>query len=376
MRRAFAILASGLLLAACGELESPDLETGSLTGRLANASPAAYLYPLGRPDLTVRPEPGGRYTIEKVPVETAALVVVDASGGVWRAALVPVGLGGGEERTVPEVNAALLPLAGRVAAVARLGGGCTSGGVRFTVAGTDQVDVAPASAGVAALLDVLPAGAFELEARSDGFAEGREAIEVVSGATAFHEVELEVEGGDATPGCLAPGAGCRPGLVCDPDGGVCHECLEDADCPTSGGESSCVDRSCRQPAAAGELCDPCALDAECQPSLTCAVGGFCTRTCVVDGDCPAGMGCELDGARSVCKAPRGCAELEEELGTECLTDAGCVEDLAGGVCHGADTVADPPTPGYCTGACQSDLDCSLVPGYSCGAISRLCERAP
>ena len=41
MRRTFTVLAMGLALAACGELESPDLESGMLTGRLVNATPAA-----------------------------------------------------------------------------------------------------------------------------------------------------------------------------------------------------------------------------------------------------------------------------------------------------------------------------------------------
>lgn len=374
MRRAIAILASGLLLAACGELESPDLETGSLTGRLANASAEAYVYPLGRPDLLVHPGPDGRYTVEKVPVETAALVVADAPDGLWRAELVPVEVDGGEARAVPERNALALPLAGRVAAVARFGGGCTSASPRFTVAGTDQVDVAPAAPDVAAVMERLPEGAFELRARSEGFTEGSRTISVISGTTILEEVEIEVESGDATPGCLAPDAGCRDGLLCSPDDGVCYECLEDADCAlAAGGESACVDRRCRQPAAPAELCDPCAEDAGCQ-SGTCAAGGYCTRTCTVDGDCPAGMACQADGVRQVCKPPQGCGELEKELGTECLTDEGCTEDLAGGVCLGAVTSVEPPTPGYCTGACTSVDDCSLAPGYTCGLTSGLCER--
>jgi hypothetical protein len=375
MRRAIGMLASGLLVAACGGLESPDLGTGTLTGHLANASPAAYLYPLGRPDLAVRPGAGGRYTIEKVPVETAALVVVDFPAGSWLAELVPVDVDGGEERAAPEVDAALLPLAGRVAAVARLGGGCTFAATRFTVAGTDQVDVVPAAPDVAAVLEALPAGAFELRARSDGFTDGHAAITVISGATVPYEIELEVEIGEATPGCLAPGASCRAPLVCGPDDGVCHECLEDADCAGAGAESSCVDRSCREPAAQGEICDPCTQDAECQPGTTCAEdGAFCTRTCTLDSQCPAGMACQPDGARMVCKPPHDCAELEEEIGAECLTDAGCEDDLAFGVCVGADTTADPPTPGYCTGRCLSSADCALVPGYVCGTSNR-CEPA-
>lgn len=372
MRRAVVALAA-FALTACGALESPDLETGSLTGHLAHASAAAYVYPLGRPDLRVAVGADGRYTLGEVPVETGSLVVADELAGAWLAALVPVSVAGGDVRAVQDLDAVALPPAGRVAAVARLGGGCTSTEPRFTVEGTDQVDVAAASAGAAALLDVLPAGPFELHARSGGFTEGSAAITVVSGATVFHEIELEVEHGDETPGCLAPGTGCRAGLLCGPDDGVCHECLEDGDC--GGEESACVERSCRLPATAGELCDPCTQDAGCQSGTCAEEGGFCTRTCAADGDCPAGMACEPDGVRSVCRAPSGCAELEEELGAECFTDAGCAEDLAGGVCLGDDTAVEPPLPGYCTAPCASAADCAVAPGFVCGG-SGYCEPVP
>jgi hypothetical protein len=365
-------LVSALALAGCGVLESPDLATGELTGRLVNATAAAYVYPLGRPDLAVSPAVDGGYTIARVPVETGWLVAVDGDGlaGSWRAELVPVEVRSGERAQAPERDALAMAAAGRVAAVARLGGGCESSALRFSVIGTDQVDVAPGAVGSAAFLEKLPPGTFLLAGRSGGFVAGSAAIEVRSGETVPYEIELEVEHETEEPGCNAEGASCRSPLVCDPVSGDCHECMSDADCAAP--ETSCVGHVCRLPASAGETCDPCSVDAECEPTTSgpaavCASDAFCTHLCTGDAECPAGFACQLepDGSRRVCRAPKGCEEARDEFGGECFFDSGCTDDLAGGVCHGEDLAAEEPLPGYCTGRCSRPDDCDLVPGFVC-----------
>jgi hypothetical protein len=346
MMRAVA-LASGLALAACGRLSTPDLGTGALTGRLLNATAAAYVYPLGRPDLAVRPAADGRYTLEKVPVETTALVVVDGSAPSWVAALVPVSVDGAAARVVPEVDAAALPVAGGVGAVARLGGGCVSVAIRFTVVGTDQVNVA-AAPGSAAMLQPLPAGTFQLEATAAGFTPRRLEITVFAGATTPYDVPLDVELGEAAPGCAAPGAGCRTGLTCNP-----------------------ADGTCDPPATTGAMCDACAAPEDCASGV-CSADGSCGRSCAVDADCPAGFACQPEGGGGACQAPQGCNEAREAFGADCFFDADCADHLGGAVCSGANTASTPPIPGYCTGRCSVPEDCTLVPGYAC--VSGVCTR--
>ncbi|HEY6100571.1 MAG TPA: hypothetical protein VIW03_14135 [Anaeromyxobacter sp.] len=375
MPRAVLALFPALALAACGGLRNPDLGTGSLTGRLRNATADAYVYPLGRPDLVVRPAADGRYTLESVPVDTTALVAVDGPSGSWRAALVPVAVAGAGKRTAPEVDAASMPPAGRVGAVARLGGGCESSATRFTVLGTEVIDVAPAAAGAAAILEPLPAGTFRLGARSVGFTPRSVEITVASGTTIPYDVSLSVEAGDPAPGCTAEGARCRAGLVCNAGDGACYECLADDHCigPL---ETLCANNACHLPAASGETCDPCTSGVDCASGVCAVEGGFCTRSCSADGECPAGFACRPDGAGKACQAPRGCAEAKEALGAECFHDATCADALAGGACFGATLALDPPAPGYCTGACDPSRpdDCTLVPGYACSATSRFCEK--
>ena len=372
MVRVLAVLA--VAAAGCGALESPDLSTGEVSGRLANATAAAYVYPLGRPDLAVSPGADGTWVLARVPVETSWLVAVDGAGGSWRAELVAVKVEPAGRTRAPERDALALAPAGRVAAVAQLGGRCASTSLRFSVLGTDQLDVAPTALGFAAFLERLPAGTFLLAGRSGGFVDRSVSVEVRSGETIPYEFELDVEVEGDSPGCTALGAGCRDGLVCDPASGDCHECLQDSDCGAP--ETACVSNVCRFPTSAGETCDPCTSDAQCEPSSSgpasaCASDGFCTHVCTADADCPAGFACAPDG---VCRAPRGCEEAREDFGNECLLDSACTDDLAGGVCHGADLSAATPVPGYCTGRCSRPGDCDLVPGFACNMALHLCER--
>lgn len=381
MRRTALALAAAAALsacAACGGLGSPDPSRGSVSGRLLGASANAYVYPLGQPERKVDLADDGRWRLDELPAGPAELVIVDETSGVWHAERLPVQVAGADRVEVPAREASSLALAGRVAAVARFGGGCESSALRLTVIGTDQQDVAPAAVGSAALLERLPAGSFRLAGRSGGFVEASADIEVQSGATVAYELALPVSSGEATPGCTADGAGCRSGLYCDRDDGLCYECVEDSHCLAP--ERCTPNHVCHDPSiVTGETCDPCTQDSQCEavPGSACATAGFCTHLCPGgDADCPAGFACVPDGGRMLCQAPHGCAEARDEFGGECFYDRGCGDDLHLGVCHGVDLAAEDPVPGYCTGACSRPDDCDLVPGFVCNTTLGLCERTP
>jgi hypothetical protein len=287
----------------------------------------------------------------------------------------------------PDVDAAALPLAGRVGVVARLAGGSESSAMRFTAVGTDRRDVPVAAAGTATILEPLPGGTFELLASASGFAAARTVVAIVPGATTAQDVLLPVDPDGEAPGCSAAGATCRAGLVCDRASGVCSECLSSADCAASPtGETSCVNRTCVSAGGgAGRICEGCHLDSDCSTGI-CATDRapsgeterlkVCTRACTTSADCPAAFACLSDGERSVCLAPEGCAEAREEIGTACFHDQACSDDLANAVCAGAQPSLESPVPGYCTGACDPARpeDCALLVGSTCGPASRRCER--
>jgi len=60
---------------------------------------------------------------------------------------------------------------------------------RFTLAGTDQRQVAP-STSARALLGPLPAGSFDLVVSAPGYAEAKERVEILAGQVVVREVTL------------------------------------------------------------------------------------------------------------------------------------------------------------------------------------------
>ncbi len=189
-RRAVLALLPWLGLAACGGLESPDLETGTLRGHLENFTPppppaSAYVYPLFRPDLKTPIGADGRWVIERVPVETTQVIVFD---GVDRARLLPVEVEGAEETGV-EDDEATMPLAGRIEASVQLPPGAPAGSPRFTAVGTEHEGVL-ASGGTADLYP-LPEGRFDLAASMQGFRDGKVSCLVLAGQPVSCVVPLE-----------------------------------------------------------------------------------------------------------------------------------------------------------------------------------------
>jgi hypothetical protein len=197
-----AALLVGVLLAACGGLENPDLSEGAVTGRIAPFRPGGRVYLFGRPDVGTPLAADGTFYLV-VPAGPAVLVALDGAGG---AALLGVMVAGAEVTRLgsppdagPVVPGSLdtpvaLPPAGFLRLTARSTVGTALGEARFTLSGTDQRDVAPAASGEA-LLGPLPAGTFELVVRAPGVAEARAEVEVVAGQVLSREVTLSLRGG-------------------------------------------------------------------------------------------------------------------------------------------------------------------------------------
>ncbi len=370
-RTAALAVASSLAFAACGGLESPDLEKGTIEGRVVGALAGAYVYPFGRPDLRTGVESSdGRFRIEEVPVETAAIVVVDgeALDGTHRAQMIGVEVRGAERTVIGDVDATAMPLAGSVVATVQLACGAQVVAPSFTVVGTDQRGVvAPAES---AELEPLPGGTFDLATSMHGFRESRTVVIVSAGAATPAVVSLEIDGGDDAPGCVT--SGCRNGLLCSGDG-YCYECLSSSDC---GGGAACDPELhvCGTVGpGTGAVCSACAdagqcggVNPWCVPSGT---SGYCSRTCSGSpSECPAGFDC----VSNLCVAQYGCASYLAAFGASCFDDGAC-QALRNGRCQGA--VSSPtPIAGYCTAQCASNADC-IVTGYTCdAAATRLCTR--
>jgi hypothetical protein len=197
-----------LLLAACGGLETPDLSTGAVAGRVVAAAPGGRVYVLGRPDLHAALAQDGSFFVDGVPVGAIEVVAFDGASRAGRLpALVrgadvtwigPAAAGeGANPSSTPAPGASDpangadgsgLPLAGAIVARA------TSAGqpvldARFTVERTDRIAVAPGPGGDA-VLTPLPPGAFTLLVTAPGHAEARVAVEVRAGEDATVDVVL------------------------------------------------------------------------------------------------------------------------------------------------------------------------------------------
>ncbi len=372
---------AALALACAGGFETPDLDTGTVDGRLLNAKNAdAYVYPFGRPDLRVNAGADGRFSLKEVPVETTGIVIVapDMQGAV-HANLQDIRIEGADRTELPDVDVSTLPLAGTVLAAVQPAGGAVAVAPTFTIVGTDQADVVASTSGTAALWP-LPPGTFELRGSMAGFETATVGVQV---APAYMEqviVPLPVDPRASEPGCASTGL-CRNGLVCNPADGFCYECIDtlptaDADCAkTHGTSSTCSGFSCLPatiPLIGLGICEPCASDGECTSGTCATYGGdkFCSKTYATFG-CPAGFGRGVDEAvptRSVCVPFNGCAAHEVAMGSACFDDSTCSALFSSGssVMGAPEVTCRVGTngAGYCTGMCTRLEDC-VIQGWTC-----------
>ena len=369
-------------LAGCGALETPDLAHGDLAGVLVGGNDAlAEIYPLGRPELVVRPDAAGRFELRGLPAGEVTLVVYD---GDLRAEHAVVQVRGGErERRTWYGGAAAVPesekvaLGGKVVAAVLPVGGGVAVAPRVTARGTTRREVT--GLGGTVVVGVLAAGDYQLTAELDGYGPATRDVTVTPG-TSVHELTVSPAPGAPAIGCAASGGQCRNGLVCSAADGDCYRCLGDGDCP---GGASCdpVARFCSAPGdAVAAVCSACTTDAQCGDP---AAGAFCEK--------PGGAGDEAPGVAGYCTrggaapsgpagfqrlagprgerwvAPFGCAEYFEEFGEGCFKDETCASEdgedgFAGGFCHQA--VPEQGVAGYCTAPCAADADC-ILEGFAC-----------
>lgn len=379
-RRAVCVLravavAAAAHLAACPELETP---LATVTGRIVGASPGAYAYPLGRPDLkvSVAVAEDWTYRLAGVPTSVGAFILYDgAPFPNGRAERVVLDLEGGEENRIADrfgagasVDDALrMPLAGALIAVARPEGGATAIDPAYSVVETDHTDLVPATGEEAITIYPLPGGSFDVTARLAGFLSRRVTVPVASGATTAVTLALEVDTTSSAPGC-AHALACDNDLHCDTGDGRCYACTSTGGC---GPGETCITSVglCQPPpgTSAGATCAACTRADDCV-SAACVVPadslvGYCSRGCAADADCQAGFAC--DGTNGLCTAPSGCDDWLQTMGAPCLGDASCSDDLSGGRCEHL-----PDQPGYCTAACTFDADCRIGTGsaaYTCVA---------
>jgi hypothetical protein len=200
--RSLAVSVVAMLAAGCGGLESPDLSTGAIEGRISPAFEGGRVYVLGSPDRRADLGTDGTFRLEGVPIGPVTLVAYD---GGERAGLLPVLVRGAEVTSVlpgaaqvdgPQAGspppaadpADFLPLAGRLVVRALAGGGGEIlGDARFTVEGTEWVDVAPDASGAGT---PLPPGLFQLVVRAAGYVDASLAVEVRSDEVVRYDVPL------------------------------------------------------------------------------------------------------------------------------------------------------------------------------------------
>lgn len=210
---------------------------------------------------------------------------------------------------------------------------------------------------------------------------------------------------DFVNGYCVTGIGCEPGscggddvCVSTTTSRACYDgCVQDSDCRP---EYECLD-IISQPGAVcyprpnnlrGSTGEPCSSDDECTTVEFCAnegglyEGGYCTRYCQFQSQCPLGSTCHFSedsprlglcmsdcstdadcrGDRYTCidrhdQNARGCfpiADGERSIGGECDELADCNGAFA--LCY--QTVLFPG--GYCSALCSSDADCGA--GSHCG----------
>jgi len=363
--RAARFAALAVLLGGCGGLSTPGLLVGDVAGRILGASPGAYAYPLGRPDLKSPVKVDGTWRLEGVPRSVTAIVLWDGND---RAELVPIVIASGAEVQVADRHGAgagagepEMPLAGALLASVDPEGGAIPWAPSFSVRGTDHADLRPISGGCETIYP-LPAGAFVVEALLDGFAPTSASVLIVEGATSAAAVTLPIDAGAPAPGCGST-PGCENGLVCEVTDGRCYVCTgADASACGAGGACDSATGLCVPAGPIGDLCAACTADAECGAGA-CVIpeheaAGWCVRRCDGDADCPAGFKCGDEGR---CRAPEGCLEWIRTMGSTCVSQGSCEEGLAEARCV-------KPVPavqaGYCTAPCASDADCQIGTGVA------------
>lgn len=354
------------VLAGCGGLDSPDLNTGQVSGRLTGSFKKgdAFAYAFGAPGTKVLIRDDGSFTIDHVPVASngnvpagqTQVVVFDGETNIgMNVAFVKPA----SHTQADPVDASALVRARTVLTAARCSGGASASNTVYSVDGAALKDDAK---GDVASLFPLPPGVFNVRAKLSGFKEKVQSVDLTPDADQQIELDLELDDSDAKKGCIANG--CTDGRECDDQDGVCYGCTTDAQC---GAGQKCDNRVCVLNGLPKPACTSCALDADCEApggfSGKCILdasgtGNICSNTCGTDANCPSGFQCN----GGVCAPPSTCSAYFQEFGKVCFAQNPLCA-LFDAVCFGA----SGSTPGYCTSRCGSKSDCPESLGYKCNA---------
>lgn len=371
-----AALSAVLLLAACGGLESPDLSTGQVSGRLVGAKPGAFAYALGKANTKAELDADGFYTIRGVPVTatgTASIVLFD---GANRADIVGAPVKAAMKTRADDADANTLRQARSVSVTARCAYDIKADGVTYEVEGVALRDEARGSGGT---LFPIPQGSFTVRARASGMKPKEIPVDVSSDDDSV-EFDMEVEDSDTSHrGCLSNG--CAGDLQCDGDGG-CYSCTSDTQC---GAGYKCSNHQCKADGGDGaSVCASCSSDSSCakgpaglsQPGMCISVGGsgnVCSHGCTADVDCPSGLACTQTSKGTACTPlpTSSCAAFLQGAGfgvtcTSTNKDTACA-GVADAKCLGADSNG---AQGYCTSRCTVPTDCPT--GFQCDLVNRVC----
>lgn len=149
--------------------------------------------------------------------------------------------------------------------------------------------------------------------KPDGDNEGGQANTDGSGGSATKP------GKDTNTTCQSDKACTAQDQICDPDRGVCVDCLSDDDCPKNA--------ACRTGSCVGFT--PCKSSKDCTVDQVCNAEIERCVECVTSRDCDSGALCVNDSCVPSCSSDKDCRSLDQI----CNPDAGhCVECLGTNDC--------------------------------------------
>ncbi len=375
MRALRLLVPAALLAAACGSLESPDVSTGSVTGRISGGTAAGYAYVFGHPEIRAALAADGSFRLDRVPSGEQEIVVFDGSAG---AARLGIEVHGADVRQLAATGP--LPLASRLVAQVSPVAGTLPQGLTFGVDGTEFQGVAAGEAGTA--LYPLPAGSYVVRATQPGFHDSATTLQVGEGETVPYQASLDVDDdlGDLR-GCNS--SSCEDWLQCNAADGRCYPCV-DAQSKLCPGATCTADHLCpaQSGAAAVASCAGCAGDADCGTTGSgrvciatnasgAAVPGYCSVACTTSDECPSGWSC----SGGSCKVVLSCAAYLATYGASCSEDDVCQDALANASCQRAALAQI----GKCVAQCKlgaTPSPCSpVIPGVvtgTCDAATSFC----
>jgi hypothetical protein len=340
--RHIAALVLALGAAGCGNLENAPLRVGTVQGRLTESQASmALVSVVGAPGLRSSVAADGRFTLERVPVGPAELLVIATPEKAMR---LPVTVQGGRAVSLGDVvprAAGFLDVRVKAPGKLRVSGGVVSvEGTPFQRLQLDEKGrqhVGP-----------LAEGCYSVAVAAPGFPAVRTQACVGNGEAKEVKVDLEAPGGNGPQRCAE--AGCVDGSRCAPNG-QCVECYEDAHCGAG--------LTCRGFRCEGERpqCASCAGNWQCGGGSSCQDLPEGTAACVAacDAKTPCGQGFSCQGGRCLPDS----AQFESchsywLVGSTCDGDERCrAQGLVNGLC----------VAGACTYGCTTDRECPH--GFSC-----------